>query len=385
MLTLIGASTLAIWVYFTLAHGDFWRVSRLLLPPQKTPPESLRIAAIVPARDEADVIARCVSSLLNQQQVPLELFLVDDNSIDGTAEAARRAADAADACGVQNKLTIIQGSPLPAGWSGKLWAVQQGVEAAGETRPDFFLLTDADIEHSGTELKKLVALAVNENFDIASLMVRLYCQSPAERMLIPAFVFFFFKLYPPKWIRSASRKVAGAAGGCILIRPEALERAGGIQAIRRAVIDDCALAQAVKRSGGRVWLGLAAEIRSIRPYNTFAEIGRMISRSAFNQLHHSALLLCVSLFGMALVYLAPVLLLFSGSLLPVALGASAWLLMSACYLPLVRYYCISPLWAFTLPAASVFYIGATFHSAMKYWLGRGGEWKGRVQDPSRSA
>ncbi|HYX52625.1 MAG TPA: glycosyltransferase, partial [Candidatus Limnocylindrales bacterium] len=261
-------------------------------------------------------------------------------------------------------------------------AVQSGSQATGGGYPDFFLLTDADIEHSGAELRKLVALAQAERVDLASLMVKLYCRSFAERMLIPAFVFFFFLLYPPKWIRSAKRKVAGAAGGCILVRPEALERAGGIEAVRREVIDDCALAQAVKKSGGRVWLGLTGETRSIRPYDSFAEIGRMISRSAFNQLRHSALLLAFSLFGMLLVYVAPVVLVASGALLPAALGASAWLVMSACYLPMVRYYGLSAVWAFTLPATAVFYMGATFHSAMKYWLGKGGEWKGRVQDPS---
>ena len=382
MFTVIGTISLAIWIYLAVAHGGFWQSRKFMLPEGEGEPHAVRVAAVVPARDEAVVVARCVTSLLSQKDVELELFLVDDNSTDGTAEVARGAARA---CGAEARLTVIQGSPLAAGWSGKLWAAQQGVAAATGRRPDFLLLTDADIEHSGAELKNLVALAVDERLDLASLMVRLYCRNVAERMLIPAFVFFFFKLYPPRWIGDAKRKVAGAAGGCILIRPEALEKAGGIEAVRREVIDDCALAQAVKQSGGRAWLGLAGETHSIRPYETFAEIGRMISRSAFNQLQHSAALLALSFMGMTLIYLAPVLLLFSRSLPGAIMGVAAWLVMVACYLPLVRYYRLPALWAFTLPAAAVFYMGATFHSAMKYWRGKGGEWKGRVQDPSRSA
>jgi hopene-associated glycosyltransferase HpnB len=310
----------------------------------------------------------------------VHIFLVDDGSSDGTAEVARHAAQA------ENKaelLTVLPGKPLPAGWSGKLWAVEQGVERARELNPDFLLLTDADIEHGPRSLRTLAAVAEAGGFDLASFMVKLYCRSLGERALIPAFVYFFFQLYPPQWISSPRRSTAGAAGGSILVRPAALERAGGIAAIRNEIIDDCALARAVKRSGGKVWLGTTQETKSIRPYGSWQEVGRMISRSAFNQLQHSAWLLFLALGGMTMTYLLPpVLTLFSGRSLPALLGAAAWGTMAWTFLPIVRFYRLSSLWALALPLIAVFYMGATFHSAFKFWTGKGGEWKGRVQDPS---
>jgi hopene-associated glycosyltransferase HpnB len=280
-------------------------------------------------------------------------------------------------------LTVIEGKPLAQGWSGKMWAVQQGVEQAAKTAPDFFLLTDADIEHAPDSLATLVSIAHAGPYDMASFMVKLYCESPAEKLLIPAFVYFFFKLYPPALIANPNSTTAGAAGGCILIRPAALEKSGGIAAIRHEVIDDCALALRVKRNGGRLWLGATAATHSTRLYGSFAEIGKMISRSAFNQLHHSALLLFLSMIGMAITYLLPpALTLFSHRAVPAMLGATAWLLMTITYIPVLRLYRLNPLWALVLPLAAVFYVGATFHSAWKYWTGRGGEWKGRIQDPA---
>jgi hopene-associated glycosyltransferase HpnB len=217
---------------------------------------------------------------------------------------------------------------------------------------------------------------------MASFMVKLHCQSVAEKLLIPAFVYFFFKLYPPVWIANPRRSEAGAAGGCILIRPAALAKAGSIEAIRHEVIDDCSLAARVKRNGGRLWLGASPTTRSIRPYGGFSEIGRMISRSAFSQLRHSNILLVLSMVGMAATYLLPPALVFAGHrIVPAALGGAAWLLMVLSYLPVLRLYRLNPLWALALPVAAVFYVGATFHSAWKYWMGRGGEWKGRIQDP----
>jgi hopene-associated glycosyltransferase HpnB len=201
--------------------------------------------------------------------------------------------------------------------------------------------------------------------------------------LIPAFVFFFLKLYPPAWIANPRRSMAGAAGGSILIRPEALARAGGMEAIRGEVIDDCALARRVKASGGRIWLGLTAATRSIRPYGTFSGIGRMISRGAFNQLRHSAAMLFLALAGLTVTYLVPpALAIFSHRWIPGLLGGAAWILMAVCFLPTVRFYRLSPLWVLALPLIAIFYMGASVHSAFKFWSGRGGEWKGRVQDPS---
>lgn len=339
---------------------------------------SHRVAVIIPARNEADVIAQSITSLLNQSgNNRIHIFLVDDSSADSTAERARHAAAEA---GKSTLLTVINGSPLEPGWTGKLWAVQQGIERACEFAPDFFLLTDADIHHAPDNIANLVGVAQGRPYDLASFMVRLQCRTVAEKFLIPAFVFFFFKLYPPGWISDQQRRTAGAAGGSILIRPDALDAAGGIAAIRNEIIDDCALARAVKNKGGRLRLGMTETTVSLRPYQTFAEVGRMISRTAFNQLNHSTLLLVAAAVGLTVMYLLPPILLLTRHLAPVALGATAWLLMALAYLPMVRFYRLNPLWTLALPLTALFYMGATLHSAIKYWAGRGGEWKGRAQD-----
>ncbi len=370
--------TLLIWVYLVLFHGGFWRTGRHLIANHSV--ATGRIAAIVPARNEAEVVGRCIASLLAQSgSHSLHIYLVDDGSTDATVRVAQKAAEDS---GKSSSLTILEAGPPPSGWSGKLWAVQQGITQAQKEQPDFFLLTDADIEHASLSIATLAGIAESGGYDLASYMVKLYCQSQAERLLVPAFVFFFFKIYPPEWIADRRRKTAGAAGGCILLRPEALERAGGIEAIRNEIIDDCALALRVKSSGGRVWLGLTELAASIRPYGTFSEIGRMISRSAFNQLHHSALMLLLATIGLIATYLAPPLLLLSGRPLAVALGTAAWLLMMIAYIPMLRFYRLNPAWALLLPLVAVFYMGATLHSAFKFWMGRGGEWKGRIQDPA---
>jgi len=261
-----------------------------------------------------------------------------------------------------------------------LWAVQQGVEQALAVEPDFLLLTDADIEHDSHNVASLIGIARDGSYDIVSYMVKLHCRSLAEKLLIPAFVFFFFLLYPPQWIRDSRRKTAGAAGGCLLIRPAALERIGGIEAIRGEIIDDCALARAVKSTGGKVWLGATAATHSVRPYDSFAEIEKMIARTAFNQLRHSFWLLLGTIVGMLLIYLLPLAMMISGSAKLALMGAAAFILMCGSYLPMVRFYGLSPLWALTLPFSAGFYTLATIHSALKYWSGQGGEWKGRAQD-----
>lgn len=386
MLLGAGILSLLIWGYLLLGRGGFWRIHHAAPPPATDRHEKespARIAVIVPARNEADVIGRAITSLLRQGGThAIHIFLIDDGSTDGTGQVALEAAGIA---GRAEMLTVVKGKPLPPGWSGKLWAMEQGIMLARATTPDFFLLTDADIEHAPGSVAALVQIAQSGPYDLASFMVKLYCKTLSEKLLIPAFVFFFFKLYPPAWIANPRRSAAGAAGGCILIRPAALERAGGIEAIRQEVIDDCSLAARAKRSGGRLWLGASATTRSLRPYGSFSEIGRMISRSAFNQLRHSSWLLLLSVAGMAVTYLLPpALTLLSNQAWPAALGAISWVMMMISYVPVLRLYRLSLLWALALPLVAVFYMGATFHSAWKYWTGRGGEWKGRVQDPVES-
>ena len=380
ILLIAALIALAAWLYLLLGRGQFWKV-RSVLPSQSVSVESrASIAVVIPARNEADVVGRTVASLLRQQgEHELHIFLVDDNSIDGTAQAALQAASAVSAA---DRVTIVAGKPLPKGWSGKLWAMQQGVDQALQRHPDFLLFTDADIEHSPHNLATLEGIALSGGYDLVSFMVKLHCRSLPERLLIPAFVFFFFMLYPPQWIRDPRRKTAGAAGGCMLVRPAALETAGGIAAIRQEIIDDCALARAIKHTGGTVWLGATDQTSSLRAYGSFGEIERMISRTAFNQLQHSIGLLIGAVLGMLLIYVLPIGSLMSGRAILMAVGAAGYLAMIATYVPMVRFYKLNLAWALTLPLAALFYTAATIHSAIKYWTGSGGEWKGRAQDNS---
>ncbi|HEV2401867.1 MAG TPA: glycosyltransferase [Candidatus Sulfotelmatobacter sp.] len=370
---LIGALASVIWIVLVIGWGRFWRVVTLPGGLQLRS-DAPRVAVIVPARNEADVIGRVISSLLAQDYPgPLRIFVVDDHSTDSTgaivADAAKNAAD---------RVTVVAAAPLPAGWTGKMWALAQGVERAAEFSPEYFLFSDADIVHAPGSVTSLGAMAQARSLDMVSLMVKLRCVSFAERALMPAFVFFFFMLYPPEWVNDRRKKTAAAAGGDILVRADALARIGGIGTIRGELIDDCALAREIKRGGG-IWLGLTDDVESVRTYDTFSNVGRMISRNAFYQLQHSAWLLIGTLLGLGITYVAPVILLFFGGW-PAILGATAWLLMSISYWPMVRFYGLSPLWAFSLPIVAVFYAGATVHSAIEYWMGRGGEWKGRAQD-----
>lgn len=364
-----------IWLYLAVFRGGFWR-PRTLPAPRRAPRSS--VVVIVPARNEARTIGRAVRSLLGQRfEGQLRLFVIDDGSTDGTAETARAAAEAA---GAGERLTVLAAAPLPPGWTGKLWAMSQGVAAAKPLAPDYLLFTDADIEHAPDSVAALVSHAACTARDLVSVMVRLSCVTWAERCLIPAFVFFFFKLYPPRWIAAPRAHTAGAAGGCMLIRPAALERAGGLESIRGHIIDDCALAARVKGSGGALWLGLSSTTRSLRVYGRLSEIGAMISRTAFHQLRHSWLLLAAALAGLLVTYVAPPLLLLTGDPACAALGGVAWAAMTLCFLPLVRFYRLPWAYALLLPAIALFYAAATLHSALRYARGRGGEWKGRAQD-----
>jgi hopene-associated glycosyltransferase HpnB len=327
------------------------------------------VAIVIPARNEAALVGQAVDSLVRQDYAGrFHIFVVDDQSSDETAARARAAAG-------PGRLTVISVPPRAEGWTGKLWAVSAGIRAAAPDEPEYFLLTDADITHAPASLSRLVAQAAGGGYDIVSRMAELHCETFAERALIPPFVFFFFLLYPPAWIADPRRATAGAAGGCLLIRRAALDAIGGMAAIRSEIIDDCALARAVKRRGGTLRLELTRQARSIREYGGFTGIGRMISRSAFTQLRHSPWLLTGALAGMFATFLLPPLLVGR------PLGTLACLLMMTAYTPMLRYYRRSVLWAPFLPLAAAFYIGATVHSAIAYWRGRGGVWKGRVQDP----
>lgn len=369
---ILGVLSLATWIYLTFFRGRFWRLSNHTIVHGATAPS---VVVVVPARNEAAVIAESVASILGQQYAgQIRLIIVDDNSSDQTSEIAMGVSRRTEA---EDRVHLVSAPPLPAGWTGKLWALSGGLQEARKFQSEYVLLTDADIAHSPDNISGLVARAQDGQFDMVSLMVKLHCQTFAERALLPAFVFFFFMLYPPAWIEHAHRRTAAAAGGCILIRSRLLDAIGGIESIRGELIDDCALAQRVKAVGGRVWLGVTTQTRSLRKYESWREIEHMISRTAFTQLRYSSLILLGTILAMSLTFLAPPILALAHGVIR-ALGLASWLLMSMCFWPTLRLYRRSPLWACTLPLIAVFYMGATIHSAVLHWVGRGGLWKGRV-------
>jgi hopene-associated glycosyltransferase HpnB len=370
----LAALALAAWIYLLLGRGFFWlpRSLEAAAAPQRWP----AVVAIVPARNEAAHVGKAIASLLAQRYPgPFSLVLVDDHSSDGTAAAARRAAQRGNGVG---RLGIVAARDLPPRWSGKLWALAEGVRHAEEgSPPDLYLFTDADIAHAPDNLRRLVAAMEAQRRDLVSLMVRLNTESAAERLLVPAFVFFFAMLYPFAWVGDTRRRTAAAAGGCILVRREAYRRSGGFEAIRGELIDDCALARQVKR-GGPIALALTCDTASLRPYPRLKDVWEMVARTAYTQLGHSPLLLGATALGLGVVYLAPPALLMAGA--PARwLGLAAWASMSFAYAPMLRFYGLSPLRAPLLPAVAAIYLGATVASAVRHYRGRGGMWKGRVQ------
>jgi hopene-associated glycosyltransferase HpnB len=383
VLFVLSCLSLLIWCVLLFFRGGFWR-ARPAAPLATAPRDAWpAVAAVVPARNEADVIAQAVGTLLAQEYPgPFHVIVVDDHSTDGTADAARAAALQLQC---SDRLTVLTAKPLPPGWSGKVWAQSQGIEAVRTLGlpADFLLLTDADIGHPTDAVTQLVARADAEKRDLVSLMVRLRCDSLWEKALIPAFVFFFAKLYPFSWVNNPRNKTAAAAGGCMLVRRTALEEAGGIESIRAELIDDCSLAARIKHRGeGRhpIRLDVAARSVSLRPYDNSGEIWNMIARTAFTQLRYSGWLLAGTLAGMTIIYLIPPI----AALLLGPLDWPAWLAWAAmccAYAPMLRYYGRSPLWAPFLPLVALFYVGATFASAVRYWRGKGGQWKARVQAP----
>jgi hopene-associated glycosyltransferase HpnB len=366
--TLISA---AIWVYLLGFHGRFWQAGPVLraAPADGDAPtrELPAVDIVVPARDEAEHVSRALRSLLRQDYAgTLRVILVDDGSRDGTGDIAREIRDA--------RLTVLAGAPRPPGWSGKLWAVAQGL---AETRAPFVLLADADIEHDPPHLSTLVEKAEEGDLDLVSEMVALSCETPAERALVPAFVFFFQLLYPFAWVNDKLRATAAAAGGTMLVRRRALDRIGGIEAVRAALIDDVALAGAIKR-GGSIWLGHAAYARSLRSYADWREVWRMVARTAYVQLRRSPALLAGCIAGMVLTWLVPPLATVAGHGFVRVLGLLLWLAMAASFVPTLRRFRRSVLWAPLLPAIATFYLAATIGSAIDHWRGRGVVWKSRA-------
>lgn len=365
-MTALALLSLLAWLYLAVLHGGFWRDGARLAAARPTafPP----VAAVVPARDEAGCVAASVGSLLGQDYPgPFRVVLVDDGSTDATAAIARALPGA-------ERLTVLAGTPRPPGWAGKLWAVQQGLAATDE---EYLILTDADIAHDPAHLSALVAQAERHGLDMVSEMVALNCTSLAERALVPAFVYLFALLYPFAWVNDRRRATAAAAGGTVLIRRRALDRIGGIAAIRGALIDDVALATAVK-PGGPVWLGHSRLARSIRPYPGVADIWRMVARSAYVQLRHSPLFLVLTTLGLGLVFLLPpVAALFGGGAARL-FGLAAWIVMAGTFLPTLRRFGLSPAWAPALPAIVGFYGAATIGSAIDHHRGRGVVWKRRA-------
>jgi hopene-associated glycosyltransferase HpnB len=364
-MTIPAALAALTWLYLLFLHGRFWQGGPIL-GGGASAPGAAPVAIVVPARDEAESIAATLTSLLAQDYPAFRIILVDDGSGDGTGAIARAIADA--------RLTVLDGRPRPPGWSGKLWAVAQGIEAAGDA-PMIFL-SDADIVHEPGHLSALVA-QVETGCDMVSEMVALSCESPAERALVPAFVYFFQLLYPFARVNDPRSSVAAAAGGTILIRRAALDRIGGIDAVRGALIDDVALAAAVKK-GGRIWLGHSRLARSIRPYPHAIDIWRMVTRTAYVQLRFSPMLLLGTTLAMALVWLVgPAAALF-GQGWARGLGVAVWAAQVGSYQPTLRRFGLSPLWGLALPLVAAFYMAATIGSAVNHHLGRGVVWKNRA-------
>ncbi|MGW3626229.1 glycosyltransferase [Streptomyces sp. NPDC000880] len=386
----IAVGSLAAWGWLLLGQGFFWRTDQRL-PRREAPDHWPDVAVVVPARDEAEVLPVSLPSLLAQAYPGrAEIVLVDDGSTDGTGELARSLSERHGGLPLR---VVSPGEPEP-GWTGKLWALRHGIALARADGPEYLLLTDADIAHEPDSLRELVAAARTNGLDLVSQMARLRVASGWERLIVPAFVYFFSQLYPFRWVNRPGARTAAAAGGCVLLRAEAAERAGVPESIRQAVIDDVSLARAVQRSGGRIWLGLAelsegvppdgfwGKVDSVRPYPRLADLWRMVSRSAYAQLLHSPLLLAGTVVGLALVYLAPPVTLCAGVWGHDAAagwaGGLAWAVMTGTYLPMLRYYRQPLLLAPLLPFTALLYLLMTVDSAVQHHRGRGAAWKGRT-------
>jgi hopene-associated glycosyltransferase HpnB len=375
MINVLAIVGVALWIYLLVGRGRFW------LNPVKDAAGLVgrrdhwpAVVAVVPARNESEVIASSVQSLLQQQYPgPFNVIVVDDDSTDQTAGIAARTGAAV----ANGRLTVLRSEGVSGGWTGKLWALNQGIAAAELSRPDYVLLTDADIVHAPDTLSWLVERALTGRYVLTSFMAKLRCESRAERSHVPAFIYFFQMLYPFPWVCRPESSVAAAAGGCMLIRADALAAAGGVASIRSALIDDCSLAAKLKKIGP-IWLGLTERSRSIRPYDTLSDVRQMISRSAYAQLRYSPLLLAATVVGMAITFIVPPLLAIFATGLARYLGLLTWLMMAVSFMPTLRFYGVSRLWSIALPGVALLYLYYTLYSAYQFLRRRGGQWKGRV-------
>jgi hopene-associated glycosyltransferase HpnB len=375
MINVLAIVGVALWIYLLVGRGRFW-----LNPVKDTVGLVDRtdhwpaVVAVVPARNESEVIASSVQSLLRQRYSgSFNVIVVDDDSSDQTAEIAVRAGAAV----ADGRLTVLRSEGVSGGWTGKLWALNQGIAAAKLSHPDYLLLTDADIVHAPDTLGWLVDRALTGRYVLTSFMAKLRCESRAERSHVPAFIYFFQMLYPFPWVCRPESNVAAAAGGCMLIRADALATVGGVATIRSALIDDCSLAAKLKKIGP-IWLGLTERSRSIRRYDTFSDVRQMVSRSAYAQLRYSPLLLAATVVGMAITFIVPPLLALFATGLPRYLGLLTWLIMAMSFIPTLRFYRVSPFWSIALPGIALLYLYYTLNSAYQFLRRRGGQWKGRV-------
>jgi hopene-associated glycosyltransferase HpnB len=375
----VAVLSLLIWLYLFFFNGHFWQIWIADADSQAVPAleDWPSVTAVVPARNEAASIEQTVKALARQNYAgKFSIVVVDDHSEDGTGDLARKVGAESS---TPTNVEVLAAPPLETAWTGKLWALQAGVDATSANPPAFFWFTDADVIHGAETLQQLASRAERDRLDLTSLMVLLQAESFAEKLIIPPFLYFFLMLYPPGWIVNPKARTAGAAGGCSLLRNSALTRIGGLGAIRSEVIDDCSLARGVKKSGGKIWMGLTRKSVSLRRYAGFGELRDMIARTAFTQLNYSALQLLGTLIGMLLTFVAPVALSLSTNPRVWAPALLAWCLMSASFLPTVIFYRLSPIWSPFQPVAIIFYAYGTFLSAVRFWLGRGGQWKGRAQ------
>jgi hopene-associated glycosyltransferase HpnB len=387
-LGLIAWAGAAAWIGLVVARGRFWDARADGLRRATASDAAPDVHAVVPARNEADVVARTLASLIRQRYAGrFGIVLVDDRSDDGTGAVARATIAAHDA---SDRASVVDGAPRPNGWTGKVWAMSEGVAAARASgaEPAYWWFTDADVEHDDTTLARLVETATAQRRALVSQMVALHCTTRWERLLIPAFVYFFRMLYPFAWVNDDARRTAGAAGGCVLLSDAALRGIGGVERIAGELIDDCALASAVKRDGGGLWLVLATTSRSLRPYASLGTIWSMVARTAYTQLRYSPAMLLGTVAGMALLYVAPPAAAIGGTLArrwDVALpGAVAWIVMAASFAPTLRLYGIPRRNALALPVAAALYTAMTIDSALHHRRGRGGTWKGRGFTPRPS-